>query len=656
MAKTKDFQIPGQMELFSYMEEIKNLIQKEECCKNVIAAGAARKESILGSVQEYLDKGERLTTLARSRYGNMMKALSFTDVQQKLYSINVNGYDLENNLVPKIATNVIRPLLRSLTTYDENDEAIKILKSLIKNDIRISPVDMKGEGWISAVRKLRFKDDGDLIRLTLKEEGWNALTIYGYKDKAHPKSRKRILFKDGSMVGDIAEVLAWMVLINEVYKALDDKELLPQIEEKLMLKEYLKCDVFDILHRYVYDASIEYSHFSRELYNISSVREMIEKAPATYMLPVWKRKRPKDVTIKLFNELMNTDIAPVVTEESSDEFKKSNRKLYEVAGKVKGWVLTSEIDKIMFYADPINAYKAGIKFDFNDFLSVCDRDLSMSQKRDENYMPLVWPQPAYGSMANTWAFTPMETILEVVFENYKEKVKTAEYFKKQGKDRAKVWQTKKNIPEKVVKAAKESILNDYYGYVEFDEDTDLEKVSAIADEFVAFKETYLKSLDTSNVSIRFRKLGNYKAAGLYFFEIACLCVDIHNPDSLVHEYGHCIDTLIGGDSPLSSQSDFYKVYSKYKQRVVSLAHNEDTKKSLKGKYNLDYYLQKTEAFARCMEMYVTRTLGMNNSICKPDSKMGFAYPDDAELMKLIDEYFSVLFASLNGEIEEQLAA
>lgn len=657
MAKKISFQIPGQIDLFGYMEELRNTIKKEEEARNVLANGASRKETILQSVEEYLDKGERLTSLARDRYGNMLKALSFTEVQQKLYSINVTGYDLENKLVPKIATTVVRPLLRSLTTYDEEDEALTILKSLISDDIRITKVDTDSEGYMSAVSALMQRGSSDIICLTLKEKNWNALTIYGYKDKAHSASMKRKLYKDATMLGDIAEVLAWLILFNEVYKALDDKELLPQIEEKLQLKEYLKTDTLGLIQRYVYHYSIEDSHYSRDLWDAKGIREMYEMAPATYKLPIWERKRPKDITIKLFNEILGTDITPEVATDTEDDFKLNNKRLYVASKKIGGWMLTSELDKLIFYLDPVNAYRAGLRFDFNDFLSMCSHAATSRQKRDPGYKPMVWPQPVSGRQANTYAFSPMETILEVVFENYKEKVKTMEYFKRQGKDRAKVWQTKKNIPEKVVKAAKESILNDYFGYVEFDEDTDLEKVSVIADEFVAFKETFLKNLDTSSVSIRFRKLGNYKAAGLYFFEIACLCVDIRYPDSFVHEYGHCIDTVVGGDTQLSSQADFYKVYSKYKQRVVSLVScNENAKKTLKGKYDLDYYLRKTEAFARCMEMYVTRTLGMNNSICKPDSEMGFAYPQDDELMKLIDEYFSELFTSLNGDAEDRLVA
>ena len=55
-------------------------------------------------------------------------------------------------------------------------------------------------------------------------------------------------------------------------------------------------------------------------------------------------------------------------------------------------------------------------------------------------------------------------------------------------------------------------------------------------------------------------------------------------------------------------------------------------------------------------MYVTRTLGMQNSICKPDSDTSFAYPQSERLMHHIDDYFEKLFSMLNAdEAEEKVA-
>ena len=58
-----------------------------------------------------------------------------------------------------------------------------------------------------------------------------------------------------------------------------------------------------------------------------------------------------------------------------------------------------------------------------------------------------------------------------------------------------------------------------------------------------------------------------------------------------------------------------------------------------SKYNLDYYLFPTEVFARCGEIYISRIKGVVNSCCKLSGELGFAYPENAELEKLIAEYF-----------------
>ena len=60
----------------------------------------------------------------------------------------------------------------------------------------------------------------------------------------------------------------------------------------------------------------------------------------------------------------------------------------------------------------------------------------------------------------------------------------------------------------------------------------------------------------------------------------------------------------------------------------------------KGKFNKEYYLQSSECFARCGEIYLVRICGIDNSIVKPDEQTsGFAYPRNKELEESIKEYF-----------------
>lgn len=205
-------------------------------------------------------------------------------------------------------------------------------------------------------------------------------------------------------------------------------------------------------------------------------------------------------------------------------------------------------------------------------------------------------------------------------------------------DYAKVYQTKKNIPDKTVKAMSESALNDWFGYVEFDEDVDLERVHEFEEDFTAL-QTILHQPCMSEYQIRLRKLGRHHAAGLYFPTLKCLCVDLRTLWSTAHEYFHLLDYHYGS---LSQKASFEPVYNRYS--YVLNGNAENIKKVCgSSKYGLDYYLMPTEVFARCAEMYLVRVLKVENSLVKPDDTKSFAYPDDEVLMEDIEEYFGDVF-------------
>lgn len=212
------------------------------------------------------------------------------------------------------------------------------------------------------------------------------------------------------------------------------------------------------------------------------------------------------------------------------------------------------------------------------------------------------------------------------------------YEKITSKDYALSFMTKKNIPEKTVKAMQESDFNNYFGYVEFDESCDIKKMTAVTKEWSALAETYFGGKKYADVSLRFRKLGNHNASGLYYSTYRCMCVDVRDTTSMVHEFFHMIDdgTLSGVSMDyLSLKGDFEKIRNRYGFLIEGVNFNKSSK------YNKDYYKTPTEIFARCAEMYVYRVLGVNNSFVEECS--GFAYPEDEELMNLITDYFDQLF-------------
>lgn len=198
------------------------------------------------------------------------------------------------------------------------------------------------------------------------------------------------------------------------------------------------------------------------------------------------------------------------------------------------------------------------------------------------------------------------------------------------------YQEKKNIPIKVRKAMQHSRFLNYFGYVEIDEECDLDRVNSLYDEWEPLAEMLLKQ-KYDNVSLRFRKLGNHKAAGLYYPMHECICVDIRYPDSFVHEVFHMIDYQSGC---LSRQYDFDNVIRHYKRAFEKCIKEGDIK--LSGKYDKSYYFVPTEIFARCGEIYLTRILGIYNSLVNPDEDQEYAYPHDDTLERAIKSYYEKL--------------
>lgn len=214
------------------------------------------------------------------------------------------------------------------------------------------------------------------------------------------------------------------------------------------------------------------------------------------------------------------------------------------------------------------------------------------------------------------------------------------YEKVQSKDYALSFMTKKNIPDKVVRAMQNSLFNDWFGFVEFDELTDLNVIKEIEKEFKAFQLFLFgeKGNVTNNIALRFRRLGHHKASGLYYPSVGCICIDIKWANSFVHEYGHMLDYTNGEKS---DSIGFRVILDEYENILKKTVEEQNIE--LKGKYNLDYYLTPTEVFARTFEIYMKRVLKMDNSLLGDCE--GFAYPDDEAFVGLISDYFTDFFIS-----------
>lgn len=240
-----------------------------------------------------------------------------------------------------------------------------------------------------------------------------------------------------------------------------------------------------------------------------------------------------------------------------------------------------------------------------------------------------------------------------VYAEYAKDIRTQTFFQNMGKEYAHVYETKKDIPNKVVKAMGNSGFNDFFGYVEFDPECNLASMKEIELEFRAMQTIFLQGKH-EEVSLRFRKLGHYKASGLYFPLLKCLCVDVRVPSSMAHEYLHMIDHEHGNLSRKAAFQPVYRQYVALLEDAISKIGREDPMYAQwngNKKYNRKYYTEPTEVFARCGEIYLTAIRNVHNSICKPEES--FVYPKEPHFLASAKAYYESLFESFTKERKER---
>lgn len=178
------------------------------------------------------------------------------------------------------------------------------------------------------------------------------------------------------------------------------------------------------------------------------------------------------------------------------------------------------------------------------------------------------------------------------------------------KEVATALQTKKHINKSIQDAmTKSKFLKHGFKFVEYDNDTDLDKIARLETEWKTTREQLPSPADTPD--LRFRKLGKHRAWGLYSPFHNAICIDIRNVNSFIHEYGHFLDFKLHA-SNLSMRADFQPIIKSYRNEI----HKQLGKDSYVVK-KLNYYLTPTEVFARAYELYMHERL-TNSSFLKDD--------------------------------------
>lgn len=217
--------------------------------------------------------------------------------------------------------------------------------------------------------------------------------------------------------------------------------------------------------------------------------------------------------------------------------------------------------------------------------------------------------------------------------------------------RATAWTTKKTINEKTKKAMENTSLNKMYKFVELDNDVDLDKLSMFESEMAEIKNKLPRFENEKQATLRLRKLGNYKALGMYAPVNNTIAIDFRDGkdtnvmgydeagvQSFVHEYGHFLDYRLS-DGRLSDKNEFFKMAKTYTDNLRKFA--SENKNSHASK-ELEYYLTPTEIFARGFELFM-RAMGLETNLMH-DNKVYDNEPEyTAFNQEEVMEYYSGIF-------------
>ena len=582
---------------------------------------------------DYLKRGERLESLARTIYQRRIGKMTLTDAEQKIYSISMDETMSYFDIVHKISKSFTRPCLRSMVSSDdEYAKALLDAVSLPSLHIALSFVDeqdsVRGYVCRSLPQNKRTEASNEpILCVSFEEDGYPSISYHGYKNISH--SKKDLAWKcvgNPVRVVDLADFFSSLIIYSQVMKK---------------VSAYIAGDD---------DAQVDETTLS--------LKKEVEEYTSTHLLRGIVRICPDELNLQGVSDVFKYVVRTTDTWAQDVLFRRL---------VADGMVLDVPCTSPWKWRESLASYGPSIGVRNADNFAACflfwyDNVFSyhrfLHSTTDIGLFYWGLPQGLHSSRTSKITDSDiMELFKKLFFVVYKEKVEqksTLDYYRElESGEHAKSYQLKKAIPKRVLDAMEKSLFNEYFGFVEFDDEADTDKAEEIAKEFRALKEKYLRDINSSENAIRFRKLGNHKALGLYYPSVKCLCVDIHSPESLVHEYGHLIDYTMGG---LSDEKDFRMVKAAYVDYLhAQMEENSAVKAVMKGKtkYNLTYYSRSTEVFARCFELYVSKVLEVNNSIV-PQSFNESVYPQTDEFLKLVADYFNALLHISPKEEEDVL--
>ena len=539
------------------------------------------------SMEDYLHKGERILSLLRERKRKEFHAVPFLDALVPKTYFSKNTYDRQAYVLQCMRNKVLRPITDKIV--DGQTDLGEILRQLPGMENCMQPAEPEKNAIL--ILKGLCKDD---------YKGCIAVEVKGFEKIYAPTGGTKLpakthgagfwmLKKDRNhryAMADMSAVFSSMALFCQLRREIRMRweNLSPQELED------------DILHKTLEDALCD-AIAAHEVYTGKGGKSIVlfENEDFPYV-----RKYFQD----LGYEVAKYENVPKQEKEILFPFEKR-----------EAMKNSSYFGAILFLADELPVSDMELKF----------RHLRTGKRSYQQFLDA-------GISTELMVMLIDKMIYEYEEDKQEEKIRKANR-----ESYAASFETKHNIPQKILRAMEASEFNNYFGYVEFDEEVDLSLMKSVYEEFHALAKFMGLNMH-EEVSLRFRKLGNHKATGLYYLYLKCLCVDVRHPASFAHECMHMLDYEHGH---VSRGAAFYPVLALYREEVKRSVENLGY--SLKGKYDLDYYLEPSEAFARCGEIYLTRICGIRNSVVEPDPKNDFAYPDNIAINDRIRSYFNSFF-------------
>lgn len=286
-------------------------------------------------------------------------------------------------------------------------------------------------------------------------------------------------------------------------------------------------------------------------------------------------------------------------------------------------------------------------------------DLGFSEANFRTYLRVL-VNPSMASKKEAWRFSDDKRLygdMVKFIDNYVgsvyELVVQHDYEKSlESQFRADPSTTKLNINEETQQVMDNTKLKQYFGFVELDNEVDLERFKDFEAEMHRV-QAVLPTVENVKPDLRLRKLGNYKALGIYFPFNNTIALDFRSGStenrgeyrpsqpgiqSFIHEYGHYLDyNLSKGDgfmNSLSLEPEFKKIINKYVEQLKVNGIYDHSH----GKTD-HYYAVPTEVFARSFEVYAFEK-GLRTSLMKNDYSKGLEYVSfTPEIREEITKYF-----------------